>query len=43
MIYTCNICGYEYDEKLEEVSWAELPDDYACPLCDVGKDDFSAN
>jgi rubredoxin len=23
-----------------EISFAQLPDDYACPLCGVGKDQF---
>ena len=22
-------------------TWAELPEDFVCPLCGVGKDDFS--
>lgn len=38
--YVCNICGYVHDEA-EEGLWAELGDDYACPLCGVGKEDFS--
>ena len=48
MIYTCNICGYEYDEQVGDIensipagtAWEALPDDYVCPLCGVGKEDF---
>ncbi len=35
--WTCTVCGYEYDE---ETPWEELPDDWVCPLCGVGKDMF---
>ena len=31
--YICKICGYVYDSDI-------LPDDYICPLCKHGKDDF---
>lgn len=41
MKYVCNVCGYVYDEEAEGVKWEDLGDDYACPLCGVGKDDFS--
>lgn len=40
MKYVCKICGYVYDEKAEGVAFADQPDDYACPLCGVGKDEF---
>ena len=36
--YVCDICGYEYDG---EIPFDQLPDDYECPLCGVGKDQFS--
>lgn len=47
--YVCNICGYVYDEEKGEpkngispgTKWEDLPDDYVCPLCGVGKEDFS--
>ena len=42
MKYTCTVCGYVYDEEAEGVKWEDLPDDYACPLCGVGKDSFEA-
>ena len=41
MKYVCNVCGYEYDEAVEGVNFADLADDYVCPLCGVGKDEFS--
>lgn len=47
--YVCDVCGYEYDEAIGEpdngiapgTSFEELPDDYTCPLCAVGKENFS--
>ena len=41
MKYVCNVCGYEYDEDAEGVNFADLPEDWVCPLCGVGKDEFS--
>ena len=41
MKYVCSVCGYVYDEEAEGTKWADLPDDYACPRCGVGKDSFS--
>ncbi len=49
MKYVCNVCGYVYDEEVgapEEgivagTKFNDLPDDYVCPLCGVGKEDFS--
>lgn len=38
--YVCEVCGYEYDEEVEGVPFDQLPDDYACPLCGVGKEEF---
>ena len=40
MKYVCKVCGYIYDEDAEGVKFSDLPEDYACPLCAVGKDDF---
>ncbi|MBR2431301.1 MAG: flavin reductase [Clostridia bacterium] len=31
--YICTICGYIHDED-------ELPDDFVCPICKHGKEDF---
>ena len=49
MKYVCDICGYVYDEDLGDADngiapgtkWEDLPEDFVCPLCGVGKDDFS--
>lgn len=47
--YVCDVCGYVYDP--EEVdpdngvdagtAFADLPEDWLCPLCGVGVEDFS--
>lgn len=50
MKYVCNVCGYVYDEAAGDpdngiapgTKWEYLPADFTCPLCSVGKDDFSA-
>ena len=47
--YICNVCGYEYDPAVGDpdngiaagTPFEELPEDRACPLCGVGKSDFS--
>ncbi len=47
--YICDVCGWEYDEEVGSVEndipantkFEELPEDFACPLCGVGKDQFS--
>lgn len=41
MKYVCEVCGYVYDEEVEGTPFDELGDDYECPLCGVGKDQFS--
>ena len=38
--YQCSICGYIYDDSKEEVKFEDLPEDWTCPLCGVGKDKF---
>ena len=35
--YVCKECVYVYDG---EIPFNELPDDYVCPLCGVGKEEF---
>lgn len=48
-VYSCNICGYQYDPAEGDpangiepgTAFDDLPDDYACPLCTAGKDFFS--
>ena len=39
MKYICSVCGYVYDET-GNVPWAELPEDWKCPLCGAAKADF---
>ena len=38
--YECMEFGYIYDEEKEGVKFEDLPDDWTCPLCGVGKDMF---
>ena len=42
MVYVCSVCGYESDEDAEGVKFEDLPEDWACPLCGVGKENFEA-
>ena len=47
--YECDVCSWEYDPEagLPEIGIApgtpfeDLPDDFVCPECSVGKDEFS--
>lgn len=49
MKYVCDVCGWVYDEAegspengiAPGTKWEDLPDDFECPLCGVGKDQFS--
>lgn len=46
--YECVLCGYVYDPEAGEIesdiepgtSFGELPDDFVCPLCGAGLDEF---
>ncbi len=46
--YQCNICGFIYDESMGDpvrginpgTCWQDVPDDWTCPDCRVGKEDF---
>jgi rubredoxin len=48
--YVCDVCGYEYDPEVGDpennipagTAFEDLPEDWVCPLCGVGKDEFSA-
>lgn len=40
MKYKCIICGYIYDDEKEKIKFKDLPDNWKCPLCGVGKDMF---
>ena len=41
--YVCDVCGYVYDPAVGDpgTSFDQLPEDWVCPLCGVGKDMFS--
>jgi len=47
-VYVCTVCNWEYDEEKgypEEgiapgTKFEDLPDDFECPICHVGKDMF---
>ena len=47
--YVCDVCGYIYDEEIGDpdngveagTKWEDVPEDFECPLCGVGKDQFS--
>lgn len=36
----CSICGYDYDEAKEGKPFNEMPDDWACPVCNAPKEAF---
>lgn len=38
--YECAVCGYIYDESEEGKSFEDLPDDWTCPICGAGKEEF---
>ena len=46
--YVCQVCGYVYDPELGDpdrgiepgTAFEDLPEDWTCPLCSVGKDMF---
>ncbi|MEE9121238.1 MAG: rubredoxin [Syntrophobacteria bacterium] len=46
--WVCEICGYIYDPAVGDdeggipagTSFEDLPDDWTCPICGAGKDDF---
>lgn len=39
--YVCKVCGWVYDpEEHDNVAFEALPDDWTCPVCGVGKDQF---
>ena len=49
MKYVCDVCGWEYDEEkgypeggiAPGTKWEDVKEDFECPLCFVGKDQFS--
>jgi rubredoxin len=46
--YKCVICGFVYDPEEGDpdfgikpgIPFANLPNDYICPICGAGKDEF---
>ena len=46
--YVCTVCGYIYDEAAGDpdngvepgTKWEGVPEDWVCPVCGVGKDQF---
>jgi rubredoxin-NAD+ reductase len=49
--YICDVCGWEYDPEIgvadagiaPGTAWENVPADFICPLCGVGKDEFSVS
>ncbi|HNZ50179.1 MAG TPA: rubredoxin [Bacilli bacterium] len=47
--YVCDVCGYVYDPAVGDetqgiapgTAFEDLPDDWLCPDCGVGKENFS--
>jgi rubredoxin len=47
--FDCEICGYVYDPVKGDpdqgitpgTSFEDIPDDWTCPLCGVGKESFA--
>lgn len=47
--YVCDVCGYVYDPTVGDpdngvvpgIAFESTPEDWVCPLCGVGKDQFS--
>lgn len=48
MKYVCKMCGWIYDEEQGDpehgiapgTAFADLPEDFECPVCFVGKEEF---
>ena len=46
--YKCTVCGYLYDPELGDpaagiepgIEFTNLPEDFICPVCGAGKDEF---
>ena len=46
--FACMVCGYVYDEAegcpdagiAPGTEWEDVPEDFVCPLCGVGKEEF---
>ncbi|MEG2596988.1 MAG: rubredoxin [Oscillospiraceae bacterium] len=50
MKFVCTVCGWTYDEAegipdqgiAPGTKFEDLPEDFTCPVCGVGKDMFEA-
>lgn len=48
--YSCDTCGYVYDPAVGDpaggippgTAFEDIPDDWVCPACGIGKDSFSS-
>ncbi len=48
-IWVCQVCGFVYDEEqglpseglAPGTTWEDIPADWRCPDCNVGKDSFA--
>lgn len=46
--YICTVCDWVYDPEIGDpehgiapgTKFEDIPDDWVCPLCGVGKEDF---
>ena len=46
--YSCSVCGYRYEPENGDpdsgvaagTAFGDLPDDWVCPMCGVGKEMF---
>ncbi len=46
--HRCLVCGYEYDPEAGDpgngvapgTAWEDVPEDWCCPVCGAGKDEF---
>ncbi|MFH2096652.1 MAG: flavin reductase [Bacteroidota bacterium] len=39
--YKCSVCGYIHDNEDEATAFNDLTDDWVCPVCGVGKNEFT--
>ncbi|HHU43513.1 MAG: rubredoxin [Clostridia bacterium] len=38
--YICTVCNYVYDEETEGKKFADLDEDWVCPVCGAPKEEF---
>ena len=46
--FVCKVCGYAYDPEVGDsehgiapgTAFENLPDDWVCPICGAGKEEF---